>query len=148
MSVAGVGNGSQKCEYKIRCPIAIPGTQGQSTTLHELTSPIVEGSGAELPGLLGLRTLEAQRAILDVHKRQLIFPGPGEVEYQLPPGSIVIPLEKAPSGHLCMVIDDYDSLKSQHGGLIGDSGLSLMAKDSGAEKAAELPGATSRHLDR
>ena len=47
----------------------------------------------------------------------LIFPGPGDVEITLPPGSVRIPLEKAPSGHLVMVIDEYQNLSSQTGGV-------------------------------
>ena len=55
---------------------------------------MVEGTGAALPGLLGLETLEAKRAILDCGRQQLIILGPGDVKLVLPPGSRTIPLEK------------------------------------------------------
>ena len=61
--------------------------------------------------------MEQQRAILDTGGRTLIIPGPGDVEIRLPPGSVRIPLEKAPSGHLVMVVDDYDNLPHNSGGL-------------------------------
>ena len=77
----------------------------------------MQGTGKDLPGLLGLRSLEQQRAILDTGGRTLIFPGPGDVEISLPPGSVRVPLEKAPSGHLVMVIDEYHKLISQKGGV-------------------------------
>ena len=54
--------------------------------------------------------LESRRAILDIGRRQLIFPREGEWEYQLPPGSTVTPLARAPSGHLCMVIDEFHAV--------------------------------------
>ena len=78
--------------------------------MHEISTPIVEGTDECLPGLQGLRTLEQQRAVLDIGNRRLIFPGPGDVKTVPPPGSIVVPLEKAPSGHLCMIIDAFDTV--------------------------------------
>ena len=125
MQVAGVGNGSQQCNYKINLPIAIPTSEG--TQLHSITSPIVEGTGANLPGLLGLDSLRANRAMLDMDKAQLIFPGPGDVKYDLPPGSTIVPLEVAHSGHLVMVTDDYGRLPKTHGG-IKDSKLVMIAR--------------------
>ena len=116
LNVQGVGNGSQACKFKLACPIAIPHTDGKSH-LHRITTPIVEGSGAELPGLLGLRSLETDRAILDTDERVLHFPGPGDVEINLPPGSVSIPLEKAPSGHLVIPIDNYEQVTGSTGGL-------------------------------
>ena len=50
--------------------------------------------------------------------------GRGEVQLQLPPGSISIPLKKAPSGHLVMVIDDYDKVPDRRGG-VEDASLQL-----------------------
>ena len=67
------------------------------------TPPIIEGTGEGLPGLLGLNNLEENRAILDIGSRKMIYPGPGEVKYILPPGSIEMPLQKNPhGGHLCL----------------------------------------------
>ena len=86
--------------------------------------PIVEGTGSELPGLLGLRSLESARAILDMGAQRLIFPGQGPLTMELPPGTVEVPLQKAPSGHLVMVIDDYDKLIKQSGGL-EETGLQL-----------------------
>ena len=116
LSVQGVGNGSQKCEWEMNCPIAVPQI-GEEPKKHTFTAPVVQGTGRDLPGLLGLRSLEQQRAILDTGGKTLIFPGPGDVEITLPPGSIRVPLEKAPSGHLVMVIDEYQKLVSQTGGV-------------------------------
>ena len=115
LNVQGVGNGHQQCNFKLICPIAIPHSDG-TAHLHKISTPIVEGTGSELPGLLGLRSLETDRAILDTAGRKLYYPGPGEVTINLPPGSITIPLEKAPSGHLVIPIDEYERVTSQKGG--------------------------------
>ena len=117
LNVSGVGEGSQVCKYKLETVIAVPHDDHESQR-HKISTPIVEGSGANLPGLLGLRSLETDRAVLDTGNRTLIFPGPGDIKFELPPGSITIPLEKAPSGHLVMVIDDFEKLTArQTGGL-------------------------------
>ena len=115
LNIQGVGNGSQSCNFKLQCPIAVPHDDGHAH-LHKISTPIVEGSGADLPGLLGLRSLETDRAILDTGNRKLYFPGPGDVTINLPPGSICVPLEKAPSGHLVMPIDEYAKLSTRSGG--------------------------------
>ena len=116
LTVSGVGSGSQRCQYKMVCPIAVP-HEGSEARLHHFDTPIVEGSGSNLPGLLGLRSLEEQRAVLDMGNRKLYLPGPGEIEVVLPPGSISIPLEKAPSGHLVMPVDAFEKLAKKESGL-------------------------------
>ena len=55
VSVQGVGNGTQAWKFEMTVPIAMPHADG-STHQHTLSTPIVEGTGAEFPGLLGLRS--------------------------------------------------------------------------------------------
>jgi hypothetical protein len=131
LTIQGVGNGSQQCVWQISCPIAVPYGDGKAR-MHKITSPIVEGTGAKLPGLLGLRSLEHERSIIDTGKRMLYFLGPGEAQIILPPGSSAIPLQKAPSGHLVMEIDAYENVQAYKGGL-PDVSLQLHATE--AEKA-------------
>ena len=85
ISIAGVGNGVNKIRYNFEGPIAIPTTDGPAQ-LFDLSAGIVEEPGEDLPGLLGMDVLRSRRAIMDIGKKQLIFPGPGEVEIILPPG--------------------------------------------------------------
>ena len=141
LSIQGVGNGSQKCDWEIHCPIAVPQV-GEPTKRHTFTAPIVQGTGQNLPGLLGLRSLEQQRAILDTGSRTLIFPGPGDVEISLPPGSVRVPLEKAPSGHLVMVIDEYNKLISQKGGVPGKV-THLLSETTPGNPGANPPGTSA-----
>ena len=54
---------------------------------------------------------------MDMGRQQLIFPGEGEVDMVLPPGSVVTPLVTAPSGHQCTIIDDYDNVPADQGGI-------------------------------
>ena len=126
LSISGVGNGSQICNWKLKIPIAIPNAE-KGSMLHQMTTPVVEGEeGRKLPGLLGFQSMERFRGILDMHKRELIVPGPGDVRIVLPPGSVKIPLEKAPSGHLVMVVDAYEQVRVSKGAT-ADRALHLAA---------------------
>jgi len=116
LRVAGVGRGQQTAEWDMVCPLALTDETGV-TDIHEIRAPIVQGDGANLPGLLGLSSLERNGAIIDTRRRQLILPGEGEVQVQLPPGSTVLPMSKAPSGHLVLPTDAYDKVRTGRGGL-------------------------------
>ena len=83
-NVAGVGNGTQSCKFGIHSPIAVEHTDDQ-VHQHTVEATIVEGlGGRQLPGLLGLRSLERHRCILDCGERQLHFVSDGDVEIKLP----------------------------------------------------------------
>jgi len=136
LDIQGVGSGSQQCSWQLTCPIAVRDEAG-SARLHKITAPIVQGTGEHLPGLLGLRSLEHERAILDCGKRMLHLVGPGEATLSLPPGSVSIPLQKAPSGHLVMVVDDFETVIPGRGGL-PEASLQLHA--SSAQPASSSSG--------
>ena len=116
IGIAGVGNGANLIKYNFDGPIAIPSEDGTSR-LFNLSAGIVEEPGEELPGLLGMDVLRSRRAIMDIGNKRLIFPGDGEIEIILPPGSFVTPLLEAPSGHMVMVIDAYKHLEQREGGV-------------------------------
>ena len=67
--------------------------------------PSTRSQHRDLPGL---RSLEGLRAILDMGNHELILPGAEPVPATWPTGTIRIPLQKAPSGHLVMVVDDFE----------------------------------------
>ena len=109
--IGGVGNGTQSCHFRLNIDLAVPTTNGSATTFN-WKPPIVEGTGSGLPGLLGLNSLEENRAIIDVGNKKMIYPGPGEVTYNLPPGSIEMPLQKnSHGGRLCLTVNEYAKAK-------------------------------------
>ena len=140
LTIQGVGEGSQKCTWEIHAPIAAPHNDG-AARMHKITSPIVEGSGADLPGLLGCRSLEHERSIVDTGNKMLHFLGKGEAQIILPPGSCALPLQQAPSGHLVVEIDAYEKVRPYRGGL-PDISLQLHATDEAAtlEARPKSPG--------
>ena len=110
IQIAGVGNGVNTCSYRYRGPVALPAPPNEPAHLMEISAAIVDPPGHGLPGLIGMDILRSQKAILDVGGQRLIFPGEGDVTITLPPGSMETPLVVAPSGHLCMLLDDYGNL--------------------------------------
>ena len=79
-------------------------------------------------------------------RQELIFPGQGEVKFELPPGSMRIPLKKAPSGHLVMVIDDYEKVAERRGGLPHAS-LQLLSREESGAASADSSAAVQRCVD-
>ena len=80
--------------------------------MGELTTPSVQGS--ELPGLLGLQSLENNKAVWDFQQHKLYFLGPGDYDLRraLPPGTDVFQLEKAPSGHAVLPCCEFGGSSS------------------------------------
>ena len=141
MSIQGVGHGTMDCEWQVESPIAMTDEQGQAK-LQKITAPIVQRAGENLPGLLGLRSMEQGRAILDTGGRMLHLVGRGDVQLTLPPGSVSIPLHKAPSGHLVMIIDDYEKVSEKKGG-IKEAPLQLHAEAEPGRTRESQPSSSS-----
>ncbi len=105
LAVEGVGNGYQIAQDRVSVPgliLSAIGPDQPQGGLHEATfeSPMIPGS--HLPALLGLRSLKAQRAILDMGNDTLWLCQPGHVTITPPSGSVRLTLETSASGHLIL----------------------------------------------
>jgi hypothetical protein len=101
LEVGGVGKGSMQCNQKVTHHIVCP-TSGGKPVAGTFSAPELESD--RVPALLGLKSLTKMRAIMDMdpaHPR-LIVPGPGGVQLQCAPGTVIHPLEPTHSGHLLM----------------------------------------------
>ena len=107
LQVGGVGKGVQQCLADCRLPIALS-RHDDSAATGTHTAPVVSQSAC--PALLGLKTLQDRRAILDCDKKLLHFPSTGEVTLKLPPGSETFQLEAAESGHLLLPCDSFQHM--------------------------------------
>ena len=142
LRIQGVGNGHQECTHALRIPIAVPDGQGRAF-IHTLEAPIVGGTGKDLPGLLGLKTIESLKGLVDTGGRKLILPGPeGSLDS---PGTTKLPLEKAPSGHLVLVVDAYELVHPPKGGLV-DSSLTLHSHLPPDSESSEKPSSSASAL--
>ena len=122
LQVSGVGHGSQQATHNVILPICLAQEDG-SVTSGTFVTPSVTGS--DLPGLLGLTSLQRRRAVLDMVTNKLYFLGPGDykIESILPPGSETYQLHTAPSGHLLLPVDNYKQFdkREMEGSLTLDS---------------------------
>ena len=101
LNVSGVGKDSQQAREAMTVDFQLMG-QNDEVIQASYCAPVIENSS--LPPLLGLKSLTAKRALLDMHSRLLIFPGQGGVEVKCSPGTQLFQLEMSQSGHLLLPI--------------------------------------------
>ena len=101
LNVSGVGKESQQADHALSIEFSVP--SGDTSLSCVYTAPVIEGSS--LPPLLGLKSLQAKRAIIDTHGRLLILPGEGGIEFRCSPGTQVLNLDMSESGHLILPMD-------------------------------------------
>ena len=105
-SIEGVGKGTNTVSELLKSPIAM--SNGQVAEYHASVIP-----GSECPGLLGLNPMRKQRVVLDLFIERYISVGPGGCELKLSPGSISLPTEFAPTGHLMLPISNWQQVKGR-----------------------------------
>lgn len=101
LSVSGVGKEAQQARDAMIVEFQLMG-QNEEVIQASYCAPVIDNSN--LPPLLGLKSLVAKRALLDMRSRLLIFPGQGGVEVKCSPGTQLFQLEMSQSGHLLLPI--------------------------------------------
>ena len=116
LTVSGVGKGNEGANFNGALPVAFKSTDGTYKS-GVMDTPIIRNS--ELPGLLGLKSLEKLRAVIDFTTGKMYLMGPGDPEFDFPPGTECFQLERAPSGHLLLPCHRYQGFDEQQatGGL-------------------------------
>ena len=104
LEVGGVGQGAMQAHSKVTHNIVCP-TIGGPPVAATFTAPEIESE--KVPALLGLKTLTAMNAIMDMGTNRLIVPGPGGVKMVTSPGTVVYPLEPTHSGHLLLPCSEF-----------------------------------------
>ena len=97
-------------------PVAIPTADGHAV-VFDLETPMVEGSGKNLPIVLGLKSMSARNAVLEMGEGRecLTFPGPGGYKIVFEGEPTRIPLKRAMSGHLMAPLVSYKLLNKNSG---------------------------------
>ena len=103
--VDGIGSGASSCDTHCQVPIRFK--NGVSSTFQ--TNLI---SQSEVPALLGLDSMSNHSTLLDIPNRKIIFLGQGKYSVELPPGSMILSLERAPTGHLLLPISEWQERSS------------------------------------
>ena len=108
LSIEGVGKSANEATESATTAICL-----EDGTVGTFQSAVVEES--ELPALLGLNSLTRLKAIIDCPNKRLMLVGPGGYKIQLSPGSKVLPLHSAPTGHLLLPCTCWEEGKSVPG---------------------------------
>jgi hypothetical protein len=95
LSIEGVGKSANEATEGVTAAICL-----EDGTVGSFQTAVVEDS--ELPALLGLNSLTKLKAVLDCEHKRLLLIGPGGYKIQLSPGSKVLQLHSAPTGHLLL----------------------------------------------
>ena len=124
-----MGHGSQAATHNCILP-SCSGRLDGSFHPGFFEAPIVKDSN--LPGLLGLTSLQNKRAILDLVNNQLHFLGPGDFDLRqaLPAGTESFQLKQAPSGHLllpCNKFKEFDKEQANGKLTLDEVPLTLIA---------------------
>jgi hypothetical protein len=112
--VNGVGDGSATCDYEVFAPIAIK-FEEQDATQEVYRANIAEGVGVNLPAILGLDSMKDKDAVIMLRKGKetMAFPGPGGYKIEWSPGTKLLPMTPAPSGHLVVPCGQFDALPKE-----------------------------------
>jgi hypothetical protein len=109
--IGGVGSGHARCEIEAKIPIAVK-FDDRPATRDMFTANIATGSGENLPAILGTNSMKQMDSVLCLRdgKEFIAFPGPGGYSINWSPGTRLLPLKQAESGHLIVIVDHYDEL--------------------------------------
>jgi len=103
-SVGGVGTGESKVTHEAVVPVAFEdGARGTYST-----SVIAD---SDLPALLALDPMHQRRVMLDLINFKYYEVGPGGVKLTLSPGSRILDMHRAPTGHLLLPITAWNRVK-------------------------------------
>ena len=104
LTVEGVGTGANVCTHRAVIPVAFEdGVTG-------VYSPAVVPN-SEIPALASFDILERRRVVLDCFNGKYFEIGAGGYDISLSPGSRVVHMHKAPTGHPMLPVTEWNSVK-------------------------------------
>ncbi len=112
LKVNGVGVGHAPCLIEATLPLALQ-YKDEPIKLESYKTNIATGSGQDLPAILGSISMQDKDAVLILRKGKefMAFPGPGGYKIEWSPGTRLLPMEAAPSGHLVIPCDSFEAAK-------------------------------------
>ena len=113
LEVTGVGNDAAICDFTTELPIAVQFEECEPT-LETFVTNVADGCGEDLPAILGSRSMQEKDAVLLLRKGKeiLALPGPGGYKIEWSPGTKLLPMQPAPSGHLVIPCRNREEVQS------------------------------------
>ena len=99
VSVGGVGAGRQQSQKGVVCELGVDGKP------WKFSAPVLQDS--DVPALLGVRSLKQRRCVMDCFTGRLYTMGAGGYKMALSPGSQMVKLHAAHSGHWILPCTDW-----------------------------------------
>ncbi len=116
LHVNGVGSDAAICDFEVVSPIAVK-FEEHAATKESYRANLAEGCGSKLPAILGSDSMQEKDSVIILRKGKeiLAFPGPGGYKIQWSPGTKLLPMKPAPSGHLVVPCDRFEELTRNSG---------------------------------
>ena len=107
--VKGGGKGGTSSKQIATTPIAVTEATGK-VTKEVFKANVVEGSGSDLPAMMGNQSMEEKDAVIILRKGKqlMVFPGPAGYKIEWSPGTKLLPLVQTTSGHLVLPCDSFE----------------------------------------
>ena len=111
--INGVGSDAAFCDNEACMPIAVKFKE-QDATVESFKANVAKGCGQHLPGILGLVSMQEKDSVLILRKGEefLALPGAGGYSITWSPGTRLLPMKAAPSGHLIIPCDRFSELST------------------------------------
>ena len=108
LHVDGVGSDAAFCDHETQTPIAVK-FKDQPATKELYRANIADGCGANMPAIIGVRSETGKDSVLVLRegKEFNAFPEPGGYKIEWSPGTKLLPMTHAPSGHLLLERDYF-----------------------------------------
>ena len=108
-----MGNGTQTASHEVVLTAGLQDTSGQFYE-EQYSAPCIPNSN--LPGLMGIKSLKRNDALIRCKTGEMWFLGPGGVEIKTSPGSRHFQMKEAASGHWLLPINKF-SANAKSGGI-------------------------------
>ena len=119
LNLTGVGSDSAPCKVEASMPIAVQFEENPAT-IETFHANVAEGCGSNLPAIMGCKSMQDKDAVIVLRKgkEMMVFPGPGGYKIEWSPGTKLLPMHSAPSGHMlipCGKFQDVSKSKNPKG---------------------------------
>ena len=129
--VQGVGHGTQTCAYELHVPIGLQESGGE--IFEEVyQAPCIPGSA--VPGLVGIRSLRRNDALIRCKTEELWFLVPGGAKIEASPGSRHHQMRMPTSGHWMLKTNNFTEEPTSSGMVVDSSKVSKEEERDADEK--------------
>ena len=115
LHIHGVGANAAICDHEAILPIAVK-YKDRDAQREKFRANIADGVGTKLPAILGSKSMQDKDSVIVLRdgKEMLVFPGPGGYRIEWSPGTRLLPMTSAPSGHLVVPCDMFGELPTEN----------------------------------